>query len=598
LLMSLYRSGPLRQRLCKGYAVVSPQGAVHAAAATAAVLAAPPRLPNVPTGGAIQLRGNGNAPTVLWIDSGRVWLHNSAARAAVTAAIADATAAVAADLHRRGALLVPSGRDNPEGPSEFCADLHSVEAAGAVERELVCNLLREHSPSIIAFTGRPLYGARGSARGGSARLSSATDQVGTRYIASFSPQHLDRVRASLRREERLARLEAMDVNPFGDVHAGADGDGDVTVRLIDAQISVASAMTHALLLQALAMQARDLERSGRRIGNMKQALLERNRSRAVAHGLAAEFDVETRPARTGGDQRRPVRSTVTADQAVRRLLHSLLPYFRQLDATNAELESAFIGLELSKDTGDSVYIRNEADLMCRWSEGRVLDATVMAEGVRSPAWLRTDHVGGANRERTAGTAAAAGVWLAEQLAPTAGKPSARADRPASGRRPNAGRPNRFAFTEEQLFEVLRAPGVAESAIAAALRAYGRHPADLRLVKALGRLDRDEAKTLRRSLRPPFARRIRCDAPLTAWDGGAGADAVRSAAEHGVVLMQWDCPVEDRQRVRESLASAGRPPRGTQCIILTDTAYRDRTTDVQRATIEVLLVADAPEAENA
>jgi hypothetical protein len=295
-----------------------------------------------------------------------------------------------------------------------------------------------------------------------------------------------------------------------------------------------------------------------------------------------------------------VRSTVTADQAVRRLLHSLLPYFRQLDATNAELASAFIGLELSKDTGDSIYVRNEADLMYRWSEDRVLDATVMAEGVRSPAWLRTDHVGGANRERTAGTAAAAGVWLAEQLAPAARKPSARDDRPASGRRPNADRPNRSTstFTEDQLFEVLRAPGVTESAIATALRAYGRYPADLRLVKALGRLNRDEAKTLRRSLRPPFARRIQCDAPLTAWDGGAGADAVRSAAEHGVVLMQWDCPVEDRQRVRESLASAGRPPRGTQCIVLTDTAYRDRTANVQRATIEVLLVADAPEAENA
>ncbi|MFF4387229.1 hypothetical protein OG365_03555 [Streptomyces sp. NBC_00853] len=616
MLVTLYRSGPLRQRLAKGYTVIGRSrdrdryGLETRAAITARLLAKPPRLPVLPTGVPLTLRPVPRAAAAVWIDTGQVVLHDQAMRRAVAGALAEAVAVVAGETQKAGGVLVPSGwvpggGDDPAGG--LCADLHSLEVVSDVQRELLCNLVREYSPSLISLTARQLHGPAYASARGSARLSRATDQVATRYIASFSPQHLDRVRAGLKRNERLARLEAMDVNPLGEASLAAEGD--VALRLFDAQMSISSAMTHALVVQAIAMRVRDLERTGQRVRSVPQPVLERNRSRAIAHGLAAQFDVEQRssaggPAKPNG-ARTSTTAMVTAGQAASAMLAELLPYFRQLDTHPYELSQIFLGLELTADASSDGFVRNENDLLARWhdQDTGLLAADRLAQGLRSPEWLIKDHVSAANLERAAGSTSAARVWLAGQLAPeravperqnaigTPGKrrPAAAAGRPAprsDGRRgPHAG------LSADRLLDLVAGADRTPAEIVEALRAYCRSAADADLTRPLRQRDREEAKALRRVLRPRRAQQVSCDTPLSSWDEPAAGRALNSAGESGLALLHWDVSEADRPRVRAGLRALGRPPGGVRSVLLTDTTYTGKTKE-RRGTVELLLVAPA------
>lgn len=631
MLVALYRSGPLRQRLAKGYTVVSRSGGQAddqlraRASITARLLSQPPRLPVLPTGSALVLRGGERSPATLWIDTGRVVLHDPATRSTVAAALAEAVAVVAEQVGRAGGLLMPSGwsAGGAGDPAlRMCADLHSLEVIGDVQRELTCNLVREYSPALIALTGRQLHGPDGVSTRGSARLSKATDQVATRYIASFSPRHLDRVRAGLRRSERLARLEAMDVNPLGE--PGLDAHDDVTLRLFDAQVSVSSAMAHALLAQAISMRVRDLEREGQRVRSAAQPMLERNRSQAVAHGLAAEFDVARRTDTGKGGGRstgsRPARSRpapagrpVPAGRAVSDMLRELLPYFRQLDATADELAQLFLGLELTGGPTGASFVRNENDLLAAWHEQDpgLLSADSLSRGLRSPEWLTTDHITAANRAHAAGSTAAARMWLADRLDPSRArqeKPNGAARQDdgarARGQDTRSGRPRSSgrkpaapgtALSDDQLLDTVSGTTGDPGAVVEALRAYCRSPGALDLTRPLRRRGRDEAKALRQLLRPRTAQRVTCPAPLSSWDEPAAERAVRGALERGWALLRWDLPDTERPKVRAGLRALGRPPGDVRYILLTDTAYTGPA-DERRGTVEVLLVAPAQEGD--
>ncbi|MEV5971263.1 hypothetical protein [Streptomyces sp. NPDC051921] len=580
------------------------------AAITARLLAKPPRLPVLPTGAPLTLRGVPRAPAAVWIDTGQIVLHDRATRRAVAGALAEAVAVVAGETQKAGGLLVPSGwvpggGDDPAGG--LCADLHSLEVVSDVQRELLCNLLREYAPPLISLTARQLHGPAGASPRGSARLSRATDQVATHYIASFSPQHLDRVRAGLRRNERLARLEAMDVNPLGEASLAAEGD--VALRLLDAQMSVSSAMAHALVAQAIAMRVRDLERTGQRVRSVPQPVLERNRSRAIAHGLTAQFDVEQRasagrPAKQNG-ARTTTTATVTARRAASAMLAELLPYFRQLDAHPDELAQLFLGLELAADASSDGFVRNENDLLARWhaQDSGLLAADRLAQGLRSPEWLIEDHVSAANLHRAAGSTSAARVWLAEQLAPKRAEPDRqRTSRPPGQRRTDAaaGRPAPRAdrrggpdagLSAERLLDVVAGDGRTPDEIVDALRAYCRSATVHDLTRPLRQRDREEAKALRRVLRPRRAQQVSCDGPLSSWDEPAAGRALSSAGESGLALLHWDVPEADRPRVRAGLRALGRPPGGVRSVLLTDTSYTGKAKE-RRGTVELLLVAPA------
>ncbi|MFF7903880.1 hypothetical protein ACIP4X_34235 [Streptomyces sp. NPDC088817] len=619
VLVALSRSGPLRQRIAKGYSVYvpGPRPGRGAPELVAALLAAPPSLPPGPAGPPFALRGSARAPAALWIDTGRVSLHGPETRERVAGALAVAVAQVAAEVRRGGGLLLPTGwQQQPDPTAGLCADLHSAEVLGPVQRELFGNLVREHTAPLIALAGRQLYGPGGVSPGGSARLSRSVDQASTRYIESYAPEHLERVRTRLRQEERLSRLEAMDVSPLGEPEAGAEGD--VTLRLFDAQVTVATTMAHALLVQALSMWSRDLERTGRRVRQVPQPLIERDRARAVAHGLAAELHVEQ--GKRGDGPAKPR----SAGRAMLGLLHELMPYFRQLDATVDELAPLSIGMELAGSATASAFVRNENDLLARWraDDASALAPERLAQGLATPGWLTTDHLSAANQAIARGSWAAARIWLTEHVTgPPAPRPRQEAPsdagrsntgrsstgqpgtgrsstgRPGTGRssagQPGTGQP--APLTADQLLDLVGKPDIRVPEVLDALRSYCLARGALDLTRPLRTRGRDEARALRRALRPRAGQRVRCEEPLSSWDDGAADRAVRVAGEQGVALLHWDLPAQDRPRVREGLRSAGRAPGGMRHVLLTDTTYTG-SGDERRGTVEVLLVAPREEAD--
>ncbi|MDF6023137.1 hypothetical protein [Streptomyces sp. JH34] len=594
-LVALYRSAPLRQRIAKGYSVFVPDPGRRAADLVDALLADPPLLPSGPAGQPYVVRGGSRARGALWIDSGRVSLHDPAARARAAGTLAVSVARVAADVRRRGGLLLPAGRQQqPDPAAGLCADLHSAEVLNPVQREVFTNLLREHTASLIALTGRQLYGPAGVAPGGSARLSRSFDQVSTRYLDSCAPEHLERVRTRLRQEERVGRLEVMDISPLGlpEVDAG----GDVTVRLFDAQVTVAGTLAHALLVQALSMWSRDMERTGRRVRQVPQSLVEQNRARAVAHGLAAELLVEQ-----GRRTEEPPR-TRSAGHTVRALLTELMPFLRQLEATTDELAPLFLGVEMAGAAAASGFVRNENDLLAHWHryDRTSLDPERLAQGLTAPDWLTADHLGAANRSLAPGSWAAARVWLTDRVTGPASQPQpqsqppheAERDRKPESRR-EPGRP--AALSADKLLDRLADPDIPAPEIVEALRSYCRTGGALDLTRPLRSRGRDEARTLRRVLRQRAGQRVRCEKPPASWEDATATRALRAAGEHGVALMHWDLPAQDRARVREALRRMGRAPDGVRTVLLTDTHYTARE-DEKRGTVEVLLVAPSEEAD--
>ncbi|MFD0014869.1 hypothetical protein ACFWI0_02365 [[Kitasatospora] papulosa] len=584
-LVALYRSAPLRQRISKGYSVYVPGHGRGAEELVGSLLAGPPPLPAGPSGQPHTVRGSARARGALWVDTGRVSLHDPATRARTAEALAVSVARVAADVRRRGGLLLPTGwQQQPDPLAGLCADLHSAEVLNPVQREVFTNLVREHTASLIALGGRQLYGPGGVAPGGSARLSRSFDQVSTRYLDSCAPEHLERVRTRLRQEERVGRLEVMDVSPLGmpEAHAGED----VTVRLFDAQVTVAGTLAHALLVQALSMWSRDLERTGRRVRQVPQFLLEQNRARAVAHGLAAELRVD-QTRRTEEPPR-----TQSAGRAVRTLLSELLPYLRQLDATTDELAPLFLGVEMAGSAAASGFVRNENDLLAHWhrEDRTALTPERLAQGLATPDWLTADHCGASNKAVGHGSWAAARVWLTERLAGPAPQPDRRHEAQRD-RRPEARRePGRPApLTADQLLDRLARPDLPAPEVMDALRSYCRAGGTLDLTRPLRSRGRDEARALRRVLRPRAGQRVRCEKPPVSWDDATATRALRAAGEQGVALMHWDLPAQDRARVREALRGMGRAPGGVRTVLLTDTNYTARE-DEKRGTVEVLLVA--------
>ncbi|MFE0116883.1 hypothetical protein ACFWZA_02160 [[Kitasatospora] papulosa] len=592
-LVALYRSAPLRQRISKGYSVYVPGHGRGAEELVGSLLAGPPPLPAGPSGQPHTVRGSARARAALWVDTGRVSLHDPTTRARTAEALAVSVARVAADVRRRGGLLLPTGwQQQPDPLAGLCADLHSAEVLNPVQREVFTNLVREHTASLIALGGRQLYGPGGVAPGGSARLSRSFDQVSTRYLDSCAPEHLERVRTRLRQEERVGRLEVMDVSPLGMPEAQAGED--VTVRLFDAQVTVAGTLAHALLVQALSMWSRDLERTGRRVRQVPQFLLEQNRARAVAHGLAAELRVD-QTRRTEEPPR-----TQSAGRAVRTLLSELLPYLRQLDATTDELAPFFLGVEMAGSAAASGFVRNENDLLAHWhrEDRTALAPERLAQGLATPDWLTADHCGVSNRAVGHGSWAAARVWLTDRLAGPAPQPDRRHEaqpdrrheaqrdrRPESRREP--GRP--APLTADQLLDRLARPDLPAPEVMDALRSYCRAGGTLDLTRPLRSRGRDEARALRRVLRPRAGQRVRCEKPPVSWDDATATRALRAAGEQGVALMHWDLPAQDRARVREALRGMGRAPGGVRTVLLTDTNYTARE-DERRGTVEVLLVA--------
>jgi hypothetical protein len=287
-----------------------------------------------------------------------VWLGTRPARDEVFAGVAAALTELCRRTERAGGVLVPPGVAVGDHKAVFGGDLHMLEVLSSVEQEVLCNLLRGWVPALIALAGRGLTSVgRPPDRAGSRWLTQSNSHLATRYLASTARDHLDRVKADLRRREGVARLDRMDVAPG----TRADGTPVVLVRCLDSAATLAGTRAHALIVNALALHARRLVRDGRRTGNTPQRLLEENRARAVADGLRARFSVEQKKA---GQRQRDSR---TARDTGRDLFRELSAEFGNLEADAVELAPLLLGLDLP-----GLGVRNdvtERELLATWASG-------------------------------------------------------------------------------------------------------------------------------------------------------------------------------------------------------------------------------------
>ncbi|MBT2366377.1 hypothetical protein J7E88_13950 [Streptomyces sp. ISL-10] len=335
MLVSLTRVGAARQALAKGLVV---QGADPAAVVAAVARSGLPSLGGEP----IRLEQHPRRQELLRLTTPMTWLGTRGARREGFDALGRAVDMVASAARGAGGLLTAPGLSLDGSAVPLDGDTHWLEAADPVEQEVLCNLLRRHSPLLIAIAGRGSFVPGGRRdRVGSRWLADSHEHLAARFLASVTERHLYRVQAELRRRDGISHLDRMDIAPV-------IGNGAVLVRCLDAQTSLAEARAHVLLLSALALRARSMVKEGRREGHVSQRLLEENRARVISDGLRAGLAEDKRPRERERDRDRgrrdhqareatPYERRIPARQAVRALLDDLMPEFSRLDATPEEI---------------------------------------------------------------------------------------------------------------------------------------------------------------------------------------------------------------------------------------------------------------------
>lgn len=339
MLVSLTRVGAARQDLDKAVAVLG--------ADPAEVIRRLPA-PDRPGDGAVRISPFGDTPGLFTIGVSAAWLGTRPARDEVFASLRQGLDVLGAAAAAAGGTVLPTGVAMRGKPAVLGGDTHILEVLSPVEQEVLGNLLRSHVPTLIAMAGRGVTGTGlPPDRIGSRWLMESRSHLATRFLASTTSTHLDRVKAELRRRDGVQRLDRMDVAP-GESPAGGLV---VVVRCLDAAASLATARAHALVLAAFGLRARRLVRDGERAGNERQRLLEENRARAIAEGFRARFALADRAQsssahRGSASQHDRAPRRIAARQALRALLADLSPELANLDSTVEELAPVIFPIEL------------------------------------------------------------------------------------------------------------------------------------------------------------------------------------------------------------------------------------------------------------
>jgi hypothetical protein len=353
MLVKVYRHGPTRQRLLKGYIVAAEKSE--------------PVLQEIrqrwPHGSSVSLVLSPKQPSCVWLDTGVVWLHTPRARAEVFGQLAEAVSNLGSQVAARGGHLLPNAVRTSETErwhDSVCGDEHVLETIDNVEREICCNFIRGHTPTLIALTGRSGLTEHAIERLASCHLSTSVRHYAARYLASVSPLHLGRVAQELRREEGVSRIDLLDVSPEGKL---ADSAVGVQLRCIDGQTLLSTARAHAILCQAMMIRSRRMARAGRRVGAIRQNLIERNRAHAIAEGLSARFERDVYR-KAGGDNRGHDNSPPTFSSASDFVMDMLMDFQEEFGILEVEYdEVAPLVLGLSLRRMGYAGIRNENDLL-------------------------------------------------------------------------------------------------------------------------------------------------------------------------------------------------------------------------------------------
>ncbi|MFD8247232.1 hypothetical protein [Nocardia sp. NPDC059691] len=564
VLVSAYRNAPLRHRILKGYVIVADDiDEMHRKLRRSSTASSGGEYPRVCF--------DAKRPGCLWIDTGPVWVSDPTQRAEVVDALAEAVSAVAEGARKAGGSLLPSGISWGVPPHRrVCADRHSIEIADDLQREILSNLIRRYVPELIALSGRALFvGGRVAGRG-SLRLAESKDQVSTRYIASASARHLRRVEQALRRDDRVSGFAVMDVNPVGD---GELGIPNVSVRCLDAQVFPSSAVAQAVLLQALAVRARMMQRDGRRMPAVPQRMLDRNRSNAIARGMSGEFEHEVDEQRKSREQATVRRSAAVS---VSDLLDDLDAELRAMQIEPREILPLLSAPELAKLHPE--YAQTENDLLAVWSRRRRIGSDEIAALLRDRAALVDDQLTKHNRQVAPGSLGTLEAAWRTRL--TARPPR----RSAPNGRKGPARPVRPRRSDDEIIRELDEL-TEQRDMDERLRALlsGRPPRNL--APALSRLGR--GKEVRRVLRQPNASVLELGGREELGDGIPDELSGR-LSRHGRVCVRLDVAEAERKAAVDAmLGLARRLPKGVCAGLITNQVYV-RKTD-RRVSIEMIVL---------
>jgi hypothetical protein len=358
--------GPGRQRLRKGYVL-------HASAPdglTAERLCSESSLREKAAERGLSLGWSERAPHALWIDTGLTWFTKGL-RQRLPKRLGPMVSDLAEAARSHGATLLPSAvRLNPQKRWEalVCGDEHFIEPCSEREKTVFCNLVRYYLPELIALTGRAGVSASGVEQLGSRRLAESRRHVPAREFLSLDPLYLPHLMKSLVRDARVAQTALLDIDP----HAGEDPAGNsgreacVELRFVDAQATIRNSLAHAILFQALLIRARRLTVEGKAVPAYNQRQFERDRSRAIQHGLLSRFTPRRRAssvarslgAERGNEERA---SFEPAPLRVLELIEDLAYEFRTLDVLGQELLPIVLGLKLRQ--WGHLSVQNENDLL-------------------------------------------------------------------------------------------------------------------------------------------------------------------------------------------------------------------------------------------
>ena len=570
MLSQVYRCGPTRQRILKGYVVAGEQPAriIDQVVGQVNRLPAAPSRPNLAP-------PDPRFSTVLWFDTGPIWLHTVRARQAHFFNLSAAIQIVSGLVKQAGGTLLPSAtRLSNSHPWEHsvCGDQHFLETVDDIEKEVFCNLIRTHVPELIAFTGRSGAGPNGVEPLGSRRLIDSGHHYAARYLASVSPSHLQRVKDCLRRDEGVARLDLLDVYP---VEAPPEMASWVELRFTDAQLLLATVRAEALLYEALLIRARRKVRDGRREWAVPQDLLEHNRARAVADGLQARLEIteqrrdltrDVKGFRADGKRR-----FVLAREVLLSLLEDLQYEFRVLEVEYSEIAPLVLGPALREMGSPGLQNENELlrSLHRSCSQQKLDFVAQVARLVGHFSLDQQDPLTAANQKHFLIAARRIQHWWDHKLHIDRSVPvppprkaekeqsRAPADQDARTRRDLADGPgkhsqgsSRLARAAGALCTDLRALGP-EASVINKVKCLGkfREAADSAdLDEALGGLSQEEAKTLRQLLLPRAKKPFVMGAIGRVWNDDAAQAALKEAQRDGLALVVYQGPTDQEQRM--------------------------------------------------
>lgn len=340
MLTKLYRFGPCRQRLTKAYVIWGNRSrdlvkeVIHA---RSKLLIDSP----------IQICGDRRNQQAICLDTGMVWWHKPECRRQILNRLLDSVRRVSEFVSDRGGKLLPNAvlPDGLHGWQKvLCGDTHFFEIGNLAEKEVFCNLLRLHSPELIALTGRAGVSSFGVDSFGSRRLTESGHHFASPYLPSVSSRYLDCMLQCLRRDFGIAQLDLLDINPQAQ---RGEESSPVELRFTDGQMLLTTARSHAILYQALFIRARLMVHAGVRIFPSNQDHFERNRTQVIAKGLGAQLTTSS------GNHRGFVFKSALS------LIRDLAFEFQTLETEYSEIAPLVLGLYL-RNMGCG-GLRNESD---------------------------------------------------------------------------------------------------------------------------------------------------------------------------------------------------------------------------------------------